>query len=204
MNPEGHRWCTAPNQGRIKKHTAAGFTYHFKLQSIPCSLVMNIAESCSCTLPNSSLARLKNLFDWHLRWLVRPAVQLTSVWWEQGFVVSSRCDFQRAQQPPASDTLHQTLPPLLLWLQKILIDRNILAHGIESVHRRWRKPRAWWSAGSTELLPSEQTWSPLDDAVTRVVSRAEQAASGHRAPLTHNWVGAGAGPRFCQHSGGFR
>lgn len=58
----------------------------------------------------------------------------------------------------------------------------------------------WWSAGLTELLMSELKWKPLDDAVTRGAPplpppRAEQAACGHWAQLSH-WIGTGTGPNF--------
>lgn len=165
-----------------------------------------MAESYFCLVPNSLPTLLENLFDWHLQWVVRPADKITCVWGALGFVVSSRCDFQGAQ-PPVFDTLCQPLLLCSYYRKKkdIPIHRRCTCtqNNTYIVSSIATGNIVWWSAGLTELLMSELKWKPLDDAVTRGAPppppRAEQAASGHWARLSHNWIGTGTGPNFANN-----
>lgn len=64
----------------------------------------------------------------------------------------------------------------------------------------------WWSAGSTELLMSEQKWKPVDDALSHGAQPPPPCRAGSLWALS-----SAESPRnrlgwawFCQHSSGFR
>lgn len=98
MNHKGHYWCTAPKSGQNKSTLLLlnwGADW-FKLQSTPCSFLMNIAGSYFCMLPNSFLTRLKKPLTSPVSY---KSCSETNLWWEQGFVLSCQCDFQGGQQP---------------------------------------------------------------------------------------------------------